>query len=139
MKTIRTYSELKKLESMDDRFEYLRLNGTVGRSTFGYDRYINQTLYNDPRYKSARDVVILRDDGCDLGIKGYKIQEKLTVHHMNPLTLEDIQQMKPEIFDPEYLICSSPNTHQAVHYGDKSLLPKLPIERRKNDTCPWKR
>lgn len=136
---IRTYSELMKFSSFEERYEYLRLRGRVGESTFGYDRYLNQILYTSYKWKKARDKVIIRDNGCDLGVEGYQINDKIIIHHMNPITIEDVEMERPEVFDPEYLICVSDITHKAIHYGDKSLLPKTPIERFKWDTCPWKK
>lgn len=134
----RSYSELCKFESYEDRFEYLKLDGTVGRETFGYDRYLNQMLYQSPLWKRVRDYVIARDLGCDLGIEGHTIYSTIYVHHMNAITIEDIETGNPDVFNPEYLICTMHRTHQAIHYGDKSLLPSAPIERKSNDTSPWK-
>lgn len=137
---IRTYSELIKLPTFEERYRYLRLNGRVGADTFGFDRYINQVLYQrDPRWKSARDKVIIRDNGCDLGIDGREIYGRIFVHHMNPITIEDIENESEFLFNPEYLITTMHSTHNAIHYGDESLLILAPIERTKNDTCPWKR
>jgi hypothetical protein len=129
------------LKTFEERFAYLQLKGIVGESTFGYDRYLNQTLYMSRRWKRARDIVIIRDNGCDLGIDSsdYEIRGIIQIHHMNPLTPEDIELGRDIIFDPEFLICTSPSTHKAIHYGDASLLPRLPIERRRNDTCPWRK
>lgn len=135
---IRTYSELSKLKSFEERYNYLRLRGRVGDSTFGYDRYLNQILYTSQRWRKARDKVIIRDNGCDLGVDGYQINDMIIVHHMNPITVEDIEMGKPEVFDPEYLICVSDLTHKAIHYSDSNLLPQTPIERFKGDTCPWR-
>lgn len=135
---IRTYRELRRLKTFDERYQYLRLNGTVGETTFGYDRIINQLLYTSGRWKATRDRVIIRDDGCDLGIREYEIYSKILIHHMNPITAEDIELEREEIYDPEFLICTSLDTHNAIHYGNLSLLPSLPVERRKNDTCPWR-
>ena len=135
---IRTYSELKNLKTFIDRYNYLKLNGSVGVETFGYERYLNQNLYRSRRWKKARDIVIIRDNGCDLGIEGYDIYDKIIVHHINPLTPEDIEEDADWIYDPEYLISSSSRTHEAIHFGDASLLPKEPIIRKPNDTCPWK-
>lgn len=135
---IRTYSELITLPTFEERFEYLKLGGKVGRETFGFDRYLNQILYKLPEWRSTRDIVIVRDNGCDLGIPGREIYGKILVHHMNPITVEDILNRNPDIFDPEYLISTIKNTHDAIHYSDESLLIKDPIERSKNDTCPWR-
>lgn len=134
----RCYSELRQLSSFVDRFRYLRIGGIVGESTFGFDRFLNQTLYKTKRWRSVRDEVILRDDGCDLGIPGMLIDGKVIVHHMNAITLEDIQEGRDWVFDPEFLICVSLDTHNAIHYGDEKLLPKLPEERKPNDICPWR-
>lgn len=139
MTKIRRYSELRRIQSFEERFKYLQLKGVVGSSTFGFDRYINQMLYKHSlRWKSTRHVVIIRDNGCDLGIEGYEIESRILVHHMNPITIEDIENERDEIFDPEFLITTTHMTHQAIHYGDESLLPTLPIERSKNDTIPWR-
>lgn len=139
MTTIRTYSELIKLPTFIERYKYLRLGGKVGEETFGFDRYLNQKFYTDPEWLAARDKVIIRDMGCDLGIPGREIQSRILVHHMNPITKEDILNRSKFLLDPEYLICTMKNTHDAIHYGDESLLYTAPIERTKNDTCPWKR
>lgn len=134
----RSYSEIKKLSSFLERYEYLRLDGIVGAETFGYDRYLNQTFYASKKWKEARNPVIIRDNGCDLGIDGREIFDQVIVHHINPMTLEDIELDRDWIYDPEYLICVSDATHKAIHYGDKSKLIALPKERFMNDTCPWK-
>lgn len=133
----RCYSELKRLQTFEQRYEYLRLGGTVGRETFGHDRYLNQILYSSPRWKEARDKVILRDSGCDLGIDDREIHDRVLVHHMNAINAEDILADRDELYNPEFLVCTSFNTHQAIHYGDDSLLPKLLEERRPGDTTPW--
>ena len=139
MKSIRTYSELITLPTFEERFEYLRLNGRIGEETFGYDRMINQLLYQrSVKWRAARDRVIVRDNGCDLGIEGREIRGSIIVHHMNPITIEDVLHERPEVFDPEYLISTVLNTHNAIHYGDASLLVTAPIERSRNDTCPWR-
>ena len=138
MKMIRTYSELRTYKTFIDRYNYLKLRGSVGIETFGYDRYLNQVLYRSRRWRRTRDGIILRDNGCDLGVEGYDIYDKIIIHHMNPLTIEDIENDVDEIYDPEFLISVSFNTHQAIHYGDESLLPKEPIERKPYDTCPWR-
>ena len=136
---IRTYSELMTLPTFEQRYQYLRLSGRVGADTFGFDRYLNQRLYQrDPRWKDVREHVIIRDNGCDLGIEDRMIFDKVLVHHMNPVTIDDILKEREWIFDPEFLICTSHITHNAIHYGDENLLMKAPIERRPNDTCPWK-
>lgn len=136
--SIRTYSELIQLPSFEERYRYLRLSGFVGQETFGYDRYLNQILYHSHKWKSRRDKVIIRDNGCDLGVEGYDIPGRILVHHMNPITLEDVEREADIVFDPEFLISVSHNTHNAIHYGDESLLITSPIERRRNDTCPWR-
>lgn len=136
--SIKTYSELVLLPSFEERYQYLRLNGFVGQETFGYDRYLNQILYHSPKWKRSRDKAIIRDNGCDLGVEGYDIPGRILVHHMNPVTLEDIEREADIVFDPEFLISVSHNTHNAIHYGDESLLITTPTERRKYDTCPWR-
>lgn len=136
----RTYSELITLPTFEERFKYLQLNGAVGRDTFGFDRYLNQYIYQrSQRWKSVRDKIIIRDNGCDLGVEGYSIYGRIIIHHMNPISVEDILSDRDWIFDPEFLICVSHRTHNAIHYGDETLLPQAPIERTKNDTCPWRR
>ena len=135
---IRTYTELISLPTFEDRFEYLRLKGRVGEETFGFDRYLNQAFYKSEEWKSVRDQVILRDNGCDLAMEGREIREKILIHHMNPIAKEDIINRSEFLLDPEYLICTIKNTHDAIHYGDEGLLIKDPIKRRKNDTCPWR-
>ena len=134
----RCYSELKHINSFLDRYNYLKIGGQVGAETFGFDRWINQTMYKSRRWRQARDQVIIRDNGCDLGIEGYNIYDHIVVHHMNPITLEDIEEERDWIYDPEFLICVSKPTHNAIHFGDASLLPKDPIERKPGDTCLWK-
>lgn len=140
MKTtiIRTYSEFAKLDNFMDRFEYLKLSGVVGAETFGFDRYLNQALYSSPEWKKSRRNTVLRDNGCDLGLEDYPLNRAL-VHHMNPITLEQIENRDPIIFDEEFLITVSHNTHNAIHYGDQTLLPKPLIERRPGDTLLWRR
>lgn len=135
---IRCYRDLKQLESFKERYYYLKLHGIVGEETFGFDRYVNQSLYRSPRWRLTRSKVIIRDDGCDLGIEGRDLSDYIIVHHMNPITLEDIEEERDSIFDPEYLICCSPRTHKAIHFGDENLLPKDFVERRPNDTCLWR-
>ena len=134
----RTYSELITLPTFEERFEYLKLSGTVGKETFGYDRYLNQMFYKLPEWLEARDYVIIRDNGCDLGIEGREIHGRILVHHMNPITMEDILNRNRCLFDPENLISTVKNTHDAIHYSDESILVLDPIERSKNDTCPWR-
>lgn len=135
---IRTYSELITLPTFEERFEYLRLGGKVGAETFGFDRYLNQIFYKSDKWLSVRDKVIIRDNGCDLGIEGREIYGRILVHHMNPITMDDIVNHSSWILDPEYLITTVKNTHDAIHYSDENLLIKDPIERRKNDMCPWR-
>lgn len=136
---IRTYSELITLPTFEERFQYLRLDGSVGDETFGFDRYLNQVFYRSQRWKDIRQQVIIRDCGRDLAMEGYEIYDRIIIHHMNPLTVRDIERESEFLIDPEYLICTIHNTHNAIHYGDESLLISKPIERRMNDTCPWKR
>lgn len=136
--TIRTYSELSKFKTFKERYQYLRLNGAVGKETFGFDRYLNQFFYRSQKWKTVRDKVIIRDNGCDLGIEDYEIRGRILIHHMNPITLQDIETESEFLLDPEFLISTTHNTHNAIHYGDESLLITAPIERRKNDTCPWR-
>ena len=137
--SIRTYSELITIPTFKERFEYLRLDGKVGEETFGFDRYLNQSFYKSPEWRSVRDFVIIRDCGCDLAIEGHEIFGKILVHHMNPIRIEDIINRSEYLLDPEYLICTIKNTHDAIHYGDSSLLITELIERTKKDTCPWRR
>ena len=135
---IRTYSELITIPTFEERFKYLKLNGSVGSETFGFDRYINQAFYRSQEWKRIRDEVIVRDYGCDLGIDGREIFGKIYIHHMNPVTPKDIVDVTRFLLDPEYLICTTHSTHNAIHYGDENLLAKWPVVRTKNDTCPWK-
>lgn len=136
---IRTYSELKRITTFEDRFNYLKLNGVVGRETFGVDRYLNQVFYKSKIWRQTRDFVIVRDNGCDLALDGYDISDGLIIiHHMNPITIEDVIENSDVLLDPEFLICTTLTTHNAIHYGDINLVARMPIERRKNDTCPWK-
>ena len=137
--SIRCYSELITLPTFEERFKYLQLNGQVGKSTFGFDRYINQKFYRSSEWKRVRNEIILRDNGCDLGMEGYEIHGRILIHHMNPITIADIESMSEYLMNPEYLISTVHNTHNAIHYGDENLLIKEPIERKPNDTCPWKR
>ena len=137
--TIKTYSELITFPTFKERYEYLRLKGRVGEETFGFDRYLNQVFYKSKEWRSIRDYVIARDNGCDLGMEGYEIFGQILIHHMNPITKEDILERKDVLLNPEYLITTVKNTHDAIHYGDESLLVTSPIERRKNDTCPWRK
>ena len=136
---IKSYSELKRLLTFEERFEYLKLNGKVGQDTFGFDRVFNQMFYRSKEWKRLRDYVITRDNGCDLGIEGREIYTRPIIHHMNPITLDDIRESSEFLMNPEYLITTIHSTHNAIHYGDSNLLLKDPITRTKNDTCPWKK
>ena len=135
---IRTYSELIQYSTFEDRFDYLSLKGQVGEETYGFDRWMNQQFYKSSEWKQVRNLIIVRDSGCDLGILGREIGERIIIHHMNPIMINDIKDSSKYLLDPEYLICVSNNTHQAIHYGDKSLLITEPIIRSRHDTCPWK-
>lgn len=134
---LRTYSELSRIESFEDRFNYLSLKGQVGRSTFGFDRYINQRFYTSREWKQVRHHVIVRDNGCDLGIDGYEIFSNLVIHHMNPMDAGDIIHNDDSILDPEFLITTTHRTHNAIHYGDDSIIAKPFVERRPGDTKLW--
>lgn len=134
----RRYSELVKLKTFKERFDYLKLSGRVGAETFGHDRYLNQELYRHAPWRKARRDVILRDNGCDLGAPDRLISGMVIVHHMNPITIDDVISGDPKVFDPEFLICTSLLTHNAIHYGDEHLLLKEPDIRMPNDTCPWR-
>lgn len=136
---IKTYSELIAFPTYEERFRYLQLKGAVGKDTFGYDRYLNQILYNSQEWKRFRDKIIIRDNGCDLACEGYDIHGRILVHHINPIRVDDVVNRNPIVFDPENVVCVTHNTHNAIHYGDESLLILAPVERTKNDTCPWKR
>jgi len=137
MSRIKTYSELSRIHTFYERYQYLKLKGVVGESTFGFDRWVNQEFYRSRQWKSIRDEVIIRDDGCDLGIPGYEIYRDLLVHHMNPISVDDIEHGEEWILDPNYLITTSHRTHNAIHYGDESLLPREPVTRRFGDTNLW--
>ena len=134
----RTYSDLIQLPTFEERFRYLQLNSSVGKETFGFDRYLNQNFYRSAEWKRIRDKVIIRDNGCDLGIEDRLIYGRVIIHHMNPVTDKDIVDLTSFLLNPEYLICVSHNTHNAIHYGNEDLLMKGPVIRTKNDTCPWK-
>ena len=136
--SIRTYSELILLPTFEERFKYLQLNGRVGDDTFGFDRYINQNFYRSAEWKRIRDQIIIRDNGCDLALEGYEIYGRILIHHMNPITVKDVELSTEYLMNSEYLICVTHNTHNAIHYGDEKLLMKGPVVRTKNDTCPWK-
>lgn len=138
-KSIKTYSELVKLNTFEERYKYLKLEGKVGEDTFGFDRYLNQIFYKTDEWKSVRDYVISRDNGCDLGMSDREIKfGKILVHHMNPITKEDILNRSDILLNPEYLITTTKNTHDAIHYGSDDILYQDPVERYENDTCPWK-
>ena len=137
--SIKTYSELITIPTFEERYEYLRLQGRVGEETFGFDRWLNQVFYRTKEWKTVRDKVIVRDCGCDLAILDREIQGRILVHHMNPILTRDIVNRTEFLLNPEYLICTSKNTHDAIHYGDSELLITMPIERTRNDTCPWRR
>ena len=139
MTDIKCYSELMLLPTFQARYQYLRLNGEVGKETFGFDRYMNQFFYRSPEWRRVRAFVITRDEGCDLGIPGREIFGRIVIHHMNPIRPEDIRNRSDLLLDPEYLITTIHDTHLAIHYGDEHLLLQEPVERRPNDTCPWKR
>lgn len=138
MRSIRTYSELVRLPTFEERYQYLRLSGVVGKDTFGFDRYLNQNFYRSAAWKRVRDQVIIRDNGCDLGIEDRIIHGKILIHHMNPITDKDILDLTEILLNPEYLICVTHATHNAIHYGDEDKLVKMPKARFANDTCPWK-
>ena len=134
----RRYSELKLLNTFEERYDYLKLQGSVGVDTFGFDRYLNQSFYRSREWKRVRDEVIIRDEGCDMGLPGFEIVGKIYIHHMNPILPEDIIEVTPDLMDPEFLVCVSHKTHNAIHYGINDYKPLVPIIRTPNDTCPWK-
>lgn len=133
----RSYQELRRLDTFEERFQYLRLNGRVGSETFGFDRWVNQRFYHSHEWKYIRDFVIVRDEGCDLGIPGYEIHSGLVIHHMNPISISDLKNREEHVLDPDFLVATSLRTHNAIHYGDESLLPRGPIVRRAGDTTLW--
>lgn len=135
---VRTYSELIKIPTFLERFKYLKLNGSVGVDTFGFDRYLNQTFYRSYEWKRLRNDIIVRDMGCDLGLEGYDIFDKILVHHMNPIGPDDIIHRSDYLLDPEFLICTSKLTHDAIHYGNEQILYQDPVIRTPGDTCPWR-
>lgn len=135
---IKTYSELITLPTFEERYRYLRLGGRVGEETFGFDRYLNQIFYKSKEWLRVRDFVIVRDNGCDLGIPGREIYDRILIHHMNPITIDDIVKRSDILLNPEFLITTVKNTHDAIHYGNEGLLITVPRERSKYDTCPWK-
>lgn len=136
--SIKTYTELSKLKTFTQRFNYLKVNGKVGEDTFGYDRYINQLFYKSEEWRSLRDRIIVRDNGCDLGLKNHEIEGRIIIHHMNSITKDDIINRSDILLNPEYLISVSDFTHKAIHYSDESILPSINPERKPNDTCPWR-
>lgn len=138
-RSIRIYSELIRFRTFEERFRYLKLDGRVGEETFGFDRWLNQRFYRDPEWLRVRDEVIIRDGGCDLAMPDREIRSRIIVHHMNAITKDDIVKRSEFLLNPEYLICTIKNTHDAIHFGDESLLFRNPVERRPNDMCPWKR
>lgn len=135
---IRTYSELLSFQTFMDRYNYLKLSGRVGIETFGFDRYLNQVLYRSRRWRELRPKIITRDNACDMAMENYDIYDRIIIHHMNPISLEDIEDENDDVFNPEFLVCVSSNTHNAIHFGDEKKLPKPIIQRRPNDMCPWK-
>ena len=140
MSTIRTYHELIQLPTFEERFRYLKLGGSVGEETFGWERWINQKFYSSPEWKSLRNRIIIRDNGCDLGVADYEIHGRVIIHHIEPVTPSALSNGEEYwLLNPDNLICVSHNTHNAIHYGDEDLLPKAPVERTPNDTCPWRR
>ena len=134
----KTYSELITIPTFKERYLYLKLDGVVGRETFGHDRYLNQILYNSMEWRGFRDEILIRDMGCDLACVGFEIPARPIIHHINPITVEDVLRRHPKVFDPENVITVSHNTHEAIHYGSENLLIIAPIERQPNDTCPWR-
>lgn len=139
MNKIKTYSDLIKLNTFEERFKYLEIGGHIGIESFGFNRYLNQNFYRSQEWLQLRDQIILRDNGCDLGVDGYPINGRIMIHHINPITVEDVLDRNPDIFNPEYLICVSHATHNAIHYGDDSYTDRYKIvERKPNDTIPWR-
>lgn len=139
MSKIRTYRELIRLDTFEDRFEYLKTNSTIGIKTFGFDRFLNQKFYNSKEWKTVRNEIIVRDNGCDLGVRDFTIYDSIIIHHMNPILIDDIVGVSEYLLNPDYLICTSDKTHKAIHYCEEiSTINYKPIERKKYDTCPWK-
>lgn len=136
---LKTYTDLIKLPTFEERFRYLELGGAVGADTFGFDRYLNQRFYTSQIWQRVKQEVIIRDNGCNLGMEGYTIFGRVIVHHMNPITVEDVVKQTDALLNPEFLICVSHTTHNAIHYGSEELLPKGPADRKPNDTCPWRK
>lgn len=138
--TIKTYHELKRFKTFEERFKYLKIDGIIGESTFGFDRIFNQQFYRSKEWQRIRGEVIVRDNGCDLGVEGYDILGKIIIHHMNPIALEDIENCTDILMNPEYLICCTHETHNAIHYGDEKIFrSKVLVERKPNDTIPWRK
>lgn len=135
---LRTYSELIRISTFEERYNYLRLHGQIGADTFGFERYLNQRFYNSAEWKSVRDKVIVRDKCCDLGMEGFEIYTRPIIHHLNPITVDDISEATDILLNPEYLITTTLNTHNAIHYGNLDCQSLRPVERKPNDTCPWK-
>lgn len=136
---MRTYSELIKLPTLTERFDYLKLGGVIGEDTFGFERYLNQNFYRSAVWKKIRNQIIIRDNGCEMGLEDYPISGRIIIHHMNPVDSDDIIHQRDILLNPEFLICVGNQTHNAIHYGSIDLLPQDPIERKPNDTCPWKK
>lgn len=139
MMKLRTYSELITLPTFEERFLYLKLDGVIGKETFGFKRWLNQEFYHSDEWLRFRDDIIIRDCGCDLGVPGFDIYGSVLIHHLNPITYDDILHRKHCVFDPENVICTKLSTHNAIHYSDESLLVLAPVERSRNDTCPWRK
>lgn len=136
--SIKCYSELITIPTFIERYRYLKIGGRVGADTFGHDRYLNQMLYHSGEWLDFRDEIIIRDNGCDLAHPEFELRDRILIHHINPITVEDVLRRHPKIFDPENVISTCLNTHNAIHYGDESKLMLLPITRTRNDTCPWR-
>lgn len=136
---MKTYSELIQIPTFEERYHYLRLFGSVGEETFGFKRWLNQEFYHSSEWLKFRDKIIIRDGGCDLAVDGFEIYGSIIIHHLNPITYDDILNRNPCVFDPDNVVCTKLSTHNAIHYGDETLLPKIPVERTRNDTCPWRR
>lgn len=136
--TTKSYQELSRLKSFEDRFDYLKLTGIVGETTFGFDRYLNQAFYRSKEWRNVRREVIIRDEGCDMGHPDHPINGRVIIHHINPVSLEDLDEGSDILLDPNNLVCVSETTHNAIHFGDSTLLPEPYVERSKYDTCPWK-
>jgi hypothetical protein len=138
-KIIRRYSELIWIPTFEERFEYLKLSGVVGKDTFGFDRYLNQQFYHSRLWRTLRDEIIIRDNGCDLAVRGRDIESGIVIHHMNPVDIDDIVDVTEFLMNPDYLVCTSDRTHKAIHYGSNELLLRDPVKRSPFDTCPWKK